>query len=131
MDKTSACVYRLLEDGIHEHIFMEASCSAVDVFFANAINVLMKDPNDSAPALIDMSVGLPPVNYMLIGARDLARQLPERPNVPIALIVENHSLLQVLAIFMRSITVLRIYKPSERDRALDWLRASMETSSKR
>jgi hypothetical protein len=131
MDKTSACVYRLLEDGIHEHIFMEASCRAVDVFFANAINVLMKDPNDSAPALIDMSVGLPPVNYMLIGARDLARQLPERPNVPIALIVENHSLLQVLAIFMRSITVLRIYKPSERDQALAWLRASMETSSKR
>ena len=131
MDNSPACTYRFLDEGIHEHIFAEASCRAVDEFFAHAVEVLMENPNDTAPALIDMSVGLPPVNYMLIGARDLARQLPERPLVPIALLVDHHPLLQVLAIFMRTITHLRLYKPSERAQAIDCLREASEEASKR
>ena len=87
----------------------------------------------SVPAtavLIDSSVGPQSLNYSLIRLRAMMGRFPDQRKGSIAIILPSNPLVRTISLMMRTIAPVRIYSPQERDKALAWLRESIEVSSK-
>ncbi len=125
--KPPACVYRLLEGGIKEFVLTEVSRRAVDELFDIADALSRNDISTfSQPTLIDSRVGVPPVNHSLVRLRAMMANAPDVGKMSVALIFPQDPLLNVVAFISRSILPVRLYKPNERDMALEWLRSTIE-----
>jgi len=58
--------------------------------------------------------------------RVVMKKFPDMGKGSVALIFPQDPLLNVVAFISRSILPVRLYKPNERDMALEWLRSTIE-----
>jgi hypothetical protein len=131
---STACVYRVLEDGIQEFVLTEVSRRALDEMFDITERVLNEAAarNDRAdlavPVLIDSSVGLQLLNYTFIRMRTLVNKFPARRTGRVALLLPSSPLLKTISIIMRPLAPIRIFGTDERDQAMAWLREAFTSS---
>lgn len=123
---TSKCVYRVLDNGVHEFVMTESSRAAVDALIVAMEQMAATVPFGAAvPLLMDTSVGLQPLGYIFPRLRDFVKKYP-RPEKQskLALIFSSSALLSATDVMMRSFFPtlrVRFYRPEERDAALKWL----------
>jgi hypothetical protein len=128
MSQRAPCDYRVLDGNIHEFVLNEISLRAVDMIFDTASDLLEQDSTKPYPGLIDARIGSLPLNYMLKRAREVSQKYPKRVQARVALLGSTGMVTHSAMLLLRSILPIRLYKPSERDQALAWLRESQVSS---
>ena len=127
MTVSPACIYHVLEGHIQEFVLTEVSRRAVDELF-NSVEGWLSEATKNNPSnlynpiLVDTRVGLQPINYAFIQMRPFVNKYPSIRKVRIAMIMPPSPLLGTVSMVMRSVTHVRVYKPTEREQALAWLR---------
>lgn len=124
MSESPPCTYRVLEGNIHECVVHQPTRRAADFIFDITAQLLKDDITKAYPGLIDLSVGSLPLDYMLQRARQTTRQFPTYKRAPVAVLAHSNTLFHTAMVLLRPILPIRIYKPSEREQALAWLRES-------
>lgn len=118
------CTYRLLDNGIHEFVMLEFSRAGVDAFIAaigemNAVVPL----GTSRLLLVDSSGGIQPLSYLFSRLRSTLQTRADEIPSPLALILSSYLMAGMIGGMMRIFPQLnlRIFRPDQRQAALDWL----------
>src|SRR5688572_9679924 len=123
MPERALCEHRVLEGTpVHEFILKDGSAAAINELFDITEEILSALPApDSYPALVDASSGMYAVAAALNRIRQLATKFPGRRRSKIAMLMPDTSILRVIDAFMRPFSIVRFFRPDERDAALAWL----------
>lgn len=119
------CLYRKLDNGIHEFIMAEASRPAVDEFI-DALDEMAQSllPGKTAPILIDSSVGIQPLRYIFARTLTLLRgHSTPVETARMAMVLRPNVLINTIQVMMRIFPFinLRFFQPDEREQAIAWL----------
>ena len=125
-EEQKRCICTRLDNGIHEFTFTESSREAVDEFTDHVKRVLDTTPMDAPPTcyLVDNSqVEFVPLTYARVKIKEMDAHRPEgRDPSRVALLYDGFMVYianSVLAVTLKN--RFRFFKPSDRDRAMDWL----------
>ncbi len=116
----------LLENGIYQFVFKEATTRAVDEWIAQAETVIENTPSgETIRALYDNTkTGMLPMNYALRRANETMRKYPNRPPTRVAFLYMRGFLLSLAEAFvgmLRSRDTVRFFRADRRDEAIAWL----------
>jgi len=123
------CAYTQQPNGIHELTLKTMSAATVQAFFAH-LNHIFDDKTPADPPLLilvdSVMTGLPPLNQLMPGGRDLVARHPQRPLVRYALLAHGNtriimSTLETFIKLFRPSNKVRTFHPSQRSEAINWL----------
>lgn len=128
-ERASECAYHLLPTGIHVITFNSATPDAVAELFVH-LNAIFDGRTHNNPRLLILmdgsSTGIPSLNRLMIGAKDLVARHPDRPKVRYAFVFQGSmryimSALERFIQLFRATNEVRSFLPSERAQAEAWL----------
>lgn len=120
------CVYRLLDNSVHEFVLMRGSRATIDEFIAQIEQVVQTTPADvKRLILIDNSRALQPLNYALWRLRQLALVFPQQKGSRVAVILYSTMTVTIMQGMLYAYPQInaRFFRRGERDDALAWLLA--------
>jgi hypothetical protein len=132
---SSACLYHHLEGNVHEFVLNDTSRQGVDELF-DMMERLLSDAHArhdlsviTSSFLVDCRAGIPPLNQAFARAKRMSQTFRTHPLSRTACIFPSNTLVRTVGLFLRTVTPVRLYNPSERDEALAWLREPRSTPS--
>jgi hypothetical protein len=122
----SSAAYVRHDNGIHEFIFRDKSKRSADEVFAwvEELNASLS-PDETMLELVDISAGLPPINYVTQRVRELQKRFPRLPKMRVAFLYQAHSVLSILAALLALLPMsglaVRQFHVKDRQAAIEWL----------
>lgn len=118
------CVMSQFSNGVYQFTTTAPTRAAADEYLSQ-IEALFRD-NTNVPLLrflIDTTVAVVPLNYVMPGYKNLQTKYPNRPQVCMAVISSNNwiALMSGFANALRIQQMSRFFKPGQRDEAMAWL----------
>lgn len=121
---TSRCIYRVLDNGIHEFVLLEFSRAGVDDFVSavEAMNTALP-PEIPRPLLVDSRGGVQPLSYLFARLRSIPQGEGAHGRSRLALLIETGMMVTIISGMVRIFPRLnvRFFQPDQRQAALDWL----------
>ena len=125
-DKT-ACAYRMLDGGIHELRFNEATRQTIDDLY-DILSATIEPNLPDKPLrylVISHRVSEPPIAYLTSRMRQLHQAYTQRPPVHVAIISRGGPMINLINVITRPFqtlnTHIKIFRHGEYDDALNWL----------
>lgn len=125
-EKSQYCDYRLLDNGVHQLVFLSTNRKTVDEMLKCLTTMVETDPD--APyirCLIDNSqVGTLPLKYMFQQTRQWSKSNPNRPRAKIASLFDVRLFMGVIETFVATMSRgdrIKFFHPNDRDKAIEWL----------
>jgi hypothetical protein len=122
------CVYRRLENGIHQFEFQESSKPAIDEFFGRLERILIETPHtETNRYLIDVTGGDREVSIVSMSQRfrRLEAQFPHRARGRSAILHKPNVIISFFDNFIRALAptgdITRFFTVDQRDEAIRWL----------
>jgi len=123
---THRCVHNVLDNGVHEFVFSDASRAAFDEFLANLEQVAeARQPDERVCLLLDWrQSGIPPLQYAFQRVREYLQKHPSEGDGRTAIVYDYGALVSLMQSFVRlldSDSRTRLFPADQHAAAIAWL----------